>query len=296
MKKMTYESRNLIPNIIMIISSLACILPFLLLIISSLTDNDTLIRNGYSYIPEKFSISAYVYLLNDISTIAKAYGVTLFSTAVGTTVGLSMSAMLGYGLSYKDLPGKKVLNFMVVITLLFNGGLVPTYMVYTHLFGIKNTIWAQIVPGLLMNGFNVIILRSYFSNSIPVEITESARIDGAKEILIFRKIILPLSLPIMATVGLLIGVMYWNSWTNGLYYITDPNYYNLQNVLNRILLDIRFLTTGFYSDIASDLLTTLPSVSIRMAIAVIGVLPVLAIYPFFQKYFVKGITIGAVKG
>jgi putative aldouronate transport system permease protein len=228
--------------------------------------------------------------------MARAYGVTLFSTAVGTTVGLFMSALLGYGLSFKELPGRRVLNFIVILTLLFNGGLVPTYIIYTHLFSIKNTIWAQIVPSLLMNGFNVIILRSYFANNIPPEVIESSRIDGAKEFTIFRKMILPLSLPILATVGLIIGVMYWNSWMNGLYYITNPKYYNLQNVLNRILLDIRFLTTGFYSDIASDVLAKLPTVSIRMAIAVVGVLPIMVIYPFFQKYFVKGITIGAVKG
>lgn len=296
MKNISKKPKNLFPNIVLIIASLACLFPFILLIMSSLTDNEVLVRNGYSFFPEKFSVSAYEYLINDISTMARAYGVTLFSTAVGTTVGLFMSALLGYGLSFKELPGRRVLNFIVILTLLFNGGLVPTYIIYTHLFSIKNTIWAQIVPSLLMNGFNVIILRSYFANNIPPEVIESSRIDGAKEFTIFRKMILPLSLPILATVGLIIGVMYWNSWMNGLYYITNPKYYNLQNVLNRILLDIRFLTTGFYSDIASDVLAKLPTVSIRMAIAVVGVLPIMVIYPFFQKYFVKGITIGAVKG
>ena len=140
------------------------------------------------------------------------------------------------------------------------------------------------------------LLRSYFSVNIPQELYESSRIDGAKETTIFFKICLPLSLPILATVGLMIGLNYWNSWTNGLYYLTKPNFYNIQNVLNNILLDIRYLQAGFFADMSSEIIARMPTDSVIMAIAIIGVIPILFIYPFFQKYYVKGITLGAVKG
>jgi putative aldouronate transport system permease protein len=225
-----------------------------------------------------------------------AYLVTIFTTAFGTLLGLIISAMLAYGLAHNNLKGSRTLNFLVLFTILFNGGLVPTYLMYTQLFHIKNTIWAQIFPSLLVNGFYVMLLRSYFRTNIPQELYEAARIDGASEGCVFFRICLPLSLPILATVGLMQGLAYWNSWLNGLYYLTDTKYYNIQNVLNRLLLDIRYLQSGFFGDMASELLATMPTDSVIMAIAVIGVIPILFIYPFFQKYYVKGITLGGVKG
>lgn len=284
-----------IAYIILAIAALSCIIPFLLLIIGSLTDNNDIIKNGYSFFPKKWSLDAYEYLKSNSASLVSAYGVTVFTTVFGTAFSLLITSMLGYGLSRSDLPGRKILSFIVVFTLLFNGGLVPTYLMYTKIFHIKNTIWAQIFPTLLLSGFNVILMRSYFVNSIPQSLTEAARIDGAKEVTIYSKVVMPLSMPIMATIGLMVGVNYWNSWLNGLYYITDSKYFSVQNILNRILLDIRYLTTGMAGDVSGDLLARLPSASIRMAIAVTGVLPILVIYPFFQKYFVKGITLGAVK-
>jgi len=282
-------------HIILIIASLSCLLPFVLLVIGSFTDNNTIVAQGYSFFPEKWSLDAYRYLAVLSAPLIRAYGITIFTTVFGTALSLIITALIGYGLSFPNLPGVKYLSFFVVFTMLFNGGLVPTYVIYTQIFHIKNTIWAQIFPGMLLNGFNIMLMRSYFQNSIPASITESARIDGAKDLHIFFRIVLPLSLPILATIGLLTGVMYWNNWTNGLYYLTKPDYYNMQNILNNMLNDIRYLQSGAVGDYAGDLLSALPANSVRMAIAIIGVIPILTVYPFFQRYFVKGITIGAVK-
>lgn len=288
---------QIIPNIIIFLLSMSCIVPFVLLIISSFTDDSTIIKYGYSFFPRKLSLDAYKYLFAQGAVIGRAYLITIFITVVGTTVSLLISSMLAYPLSRKDYPFHKVQTFLLFFTMLFNGGLVPTYLVYTRIFGMKNTIFALIIPGLLMNGFNVLLMRTFFRMNIPLAIIESAKIDGAGEFTTFIKIILPLSLPIMATVGLLVGVNYWNDWNNGLIYITDPKLFSIQNLLNRILQDIQFLATN--SDVngqSGEAMAKLPSTTVRMAIAVIGVIPILVIYPFFQKYFQKGMTIGAVKG
>lgn len=290
------KRNSLIASIILTIASISCILPFLLLIIGSFTDNNLIINEGYSFFPKKWSVAAYEYLGNDFSSMVNAYIVTIFTSVFGTFLGLIVSSMLAYGLSHNRLKGSSLLNFLVLFTLLFNGGLVPTYLMYTQLFHIKNTIWAQIFPTLLVNGFFVMLLRSYFRTNIPQELYEAARMDGASEVRIFFKICLPLSLPILATVGLMQGLSYWNSWVNGLYYLTDTKYYNIQNILNRLLMDIRYLQSGFFGDMASELLANMPTDSVIMAIAVIGVVPILFVYPFFQKYYIKGITLGGVKG
>lgn len=293
---MQKKINTLVACTILAVVSISCIIPFILLLIGSFTDNNVIINEGYSFFPSKWSAAAYEYLGKDLGTMINAYLVTIFTTAFGTLLGLIISAMLAYGLVHNNLKGSRTLNFLVLFTILFNGGLVPTYLMYTQLFHIKNTIWAQIFPSLLVNGFYVMLLRSYFRTNIPQELYEAARIDGASEGCVFFRICLPLSLPILATVGLMQGLAYWNSWLNGLYYLTDTKYYNIQNVLNRLLLDIRYLQSGFFGDMASELLATMPTDSVIMAIAVIGVIPILFIYPFFQKYYVKGITLGGVKG
>lgn len=180
-------------------------------------------------------------------------------------------------------------------TMLFNGGLVPTYIMYVSTFHIKNTIFGLIVPNLLLSGFMVMLVRNYFENSIPRDLYEAARIDGASEFQTFFKVALPLSTPILATVGLMMGIAYWNDWQNGLYYLNDTgkHLYTIQNILNNINENINFLATNATVGVS---LSSLPTTTVRMAIAVVGVLPILIIYPFFQKYFAKGITMGAVKG
>jgi ABC-type sugar transport system, permease component len=284
-------------NLVMLVFTLFCLMPIWLLFSSSLTDDMELVRSGYAFFPDKISFSAYQYLWNTSSEIARAYGITILTTVIGTAAGLSLTAMVAYPLSRIEMPFRNSLAFYVFFTMLFNGGLVPSYLLYTNYFDFKNTILALIIPGLLMNGFFIILMRTFFATSIPTAIIESAYIDGAKEWKIFYRIVLPLSTPVLATVGLFYVILYWNDWFNGLIYLTDSKYYSLQNLLNRILLDIQYLQSSTQAGSqTSSLSARIPLASMRMAMAVIGVIPLLVAYPFFQKYFAKGLTVGAVKG
>ena len=281
-------------HVVLIVFSLMAVLPFILLISASLTEENAALKYGFGFIPKVFSLAAYKYISYQSKMIIRAYGITIFTTVIGTSVGLTMTSMLGYGLS-KDIPGRRILNFFVVFTMLFNGGLVPTYLVYTKYLHLGNTIWALIIPSLLMNAFHVMLVRNYFSTSIPESLIESAKLDGASEMMIFRAIVLPLSKPIMATIGLMLALSYWNNWINGLYYLDDTSLYSIQNVLNAINNNIIAINSVSNMGLAINK-SEVPALTARMAIAVIGIVPMLCIYPFFQKYFVKGITIGAVKG
>ena len=281
-------------HVVLIVFSLMAVLPFILLISASLTEENAALKYGFGFIPKVFSLAAYKYISYQSKMIIRAYGITIFTTVIGTSVGLTMTSMLGYGLS-KDIPGRRILNFFVVFTMLFNGGLVPTYLVYTKYLHLGNTIWALIIPSLLMNAFHVMLVRNYFSTSITESLIESAKLDGASEMMIFRAIVLPLSKPIMATIGLMLALSYWNNWTNGLYYLDDTSLYSIQNVLNAINNNIIAINSVSNMGLAINK-SEVPALTARMAIAVIGIVPMLCIYPFFQKYFVKGITIGAVKG
>ncbi|MFE4714210.1 MULTISPECIES: carbohydrate ABC transporter permease [Bacillales] len=283
-------------NIILMLVACVCILPFVLLLTSSITDEQAIYQHGYSFFPEKISFAAYEYLLNDASGILHAYGITIFITVVGTACGLILTALLAYPLSRPNLPFRNLWSFFVFFTMLFNGGLVPTYLVYTQLLDMKNTIWALIVPGLLMNAFYVMLMRTFFVTSIPEPVIESAKIDGAGELGTFIRIVLPLSLPILATVGLFQSINYWNDWFNGMIYVTDSSLFSLQNLLNRILLDIQFLASSNFGSSQADVSSNAPMETVRMAMAVIGVIPIVVAYPFFQRFFVKGLTVGAVKG
>lgn len=283
-------------NLIMIVLALCCLFPFALLVMSSLTEENTLIREGYSLFPKQFSAESYTYLFKNIDKIGRAYGITVFVTFVGTVASLLMTVLMAYPLSRKDFYGRNIFAFFVFFTMLFNGGLVPTYIMYTRYLHIKNTIWALIIPSLLVSAFYVIMMRTYFTTNIPDAVIEAARIDGAGEFRILFQVVLPMSLPMMATMALLIGLGYWNDWKNGLYYLTDQNLFSIQNMLNQMLKDVQFLKSGADSSAAADLMQSMPAVGIKMSIAVVGALPVMVAYPFFQKYFVKGITIGAVKG
>ena len=253
-------------------------------------------RNGYSFLPENWSLESYLYIARKGATIFRAYGITILVTIVGTSISLLMTIMFAYPLSRKELPARYPLSFFVFFTMLFNGGLIPTYMMYTNTFHIKNTIFALLIPGLLMNAFYIIMMRSFFTANIPDSLIEAARIDGAGEYLILFKVVVPLSVPMIATLALMVGLGYWNDWLNGLYYLTEPKLFSIQNVLNKMVTDVQFLQTNASSVAATLDTSKLPSVGIRMAIAVIGAIPILLVYPFFQKYFVKGIVVGGVKG
>lgn len=285
---------KVVAHIVMIIMSALALLPFILLIIASFTDEAVALKDGYSYFPAKFSLTAYQYLLKNASVFVRGYGMTIFITVVGTLVSVVLTALTAYVLSKRNLPGVKIMNFIVLFTMLFNGGLVATYITYVGTFHVKNTVFGLLLPSLLMNAFTVMLTRNYFEHSIPEEIYESARIDGASELRIFIKLVLPLSGPILATVGLMSGIAYWNDWQNAMYYISDQKLKTIQAILNDINNGIAALTkiAGTSGATAADL----PTQTMRMAVAVIGILPILILYPFFQKYFAKGLMAGSVKG
>lgn len=283
-------------HILMIALVLCCVLPFLLMVMASFTEEQTLIRNGYSFFPEKFSLETYQYILRSAKTIFRGYGMTILVTVIGTVSNLAMTVLFAYPLSRKDLPYRNVLSFILFFTMLFNGGLVPTYMMYANTFHIKNTIFALLIPNLMMNAFYVIMMRSFFTTSIPESLIEAAKLDGASEMKILLQVILPLSKPMIVTLVLMVGLNYWNDWMNGMYYVTDNNLNTIQMILNNMIQNVEFLSKSA-SVMGSDAaMIKMPTVGIRMAIAVIAVLPVMVIYPFLQKYFVKGIVVGGVKG
>lgn len=286
---------QIVAHAVMIIGSLLALLPFVLLIIASFTDNQTALMNGYSFFPEKWSLEAYQYIGREWATVGRAYLMTILVTIIGTILSLLLTSTFAFAVSNDKLPGHKFLMFMCIFTMLFNGGIVASYYVYSNIFHIKNTIWALVIPNLLMSPFNVVLVKNYYANSISPSILEAAKIDGASVFQIFRKIVIPLSVPILATIGLMSAIAYWNDWTNGLYYLTEmggSDLYTIQLVLNKINENINFLANN--SELAVKA-TSLPSTTMRMAIAVVGILPIMAAYPFFQKYFVKGITLGGVK-
>lgn len=286
---------NGIIHIILILMALVMILPFVLLFISSVTDEITLIQNGYSFFPKKFSVEAYRYLVKSGEKILKAYGMTFLITIAGTVCNILLSSLLAYGLSLKGLPGRKILSFFVFFTMLFNGGLVPTYLMYTSIFHIKNTFFALIIPQFLMSAMNVIMIRTFFQNSIPTALYEACKIDGGGHFRIYKNIVLPLGKPILVSMGLFSALAYWNDWTNALYYVNNRDLWGIQSLLNEMMMNIQYLSQN--SNVGSQVdLSALPSTSVRMAIAFIGVLPVLCVFPFLQKYFAKGIAVGAVKG
>jgi len=282
-------------HIIMILLSLFCLLPFVLLIVSSFTSESTLIVEGYSFLLRSFDISAYQYLLAGSGGLIRGYGISILVTVVGTVLNLGLTTLFAYPLARRDLPGKNIFAFFLFFTMLFNGGLVPSYMMWTQTFGIKNTIWALIIPNLLLGAFNVILMRTYFTTTVPDAVLEAAKIDGAGEFRILTSVVLPVSVPILATLSLLIGLAYWNDWLNGLYYINSSNLYSVQVMLNKILLNAQFLKSSAAAGLNIDT-SKIPSTGIRMAAAVMGALPIIVAYPFFQRFFVKGITVGAVKG
>lgn len=287
---------SLAAHIVMILLTLLALAPFVLLVSGSLTENNTAVRYGYSFWPKVFSLDAYKYIGTEWAQIGRSYGMTILVTVVGTVLAILIVSLLAYGLAQSDVPGMRIMLLLIVFTMLFNGGIVSSYMIYTNVFHIKNTVWALIFPNLLLNGFTVMLVKNYIQHSIPKELTEAAEIDGCTQLRLFFKIIMPLSTPILATVGLLAAVAYWNDWTNGLYYITDSRLYTVQLLLNEMNNNIQFLTSNAAAANAMGAAAEVPSASIRMAIAVVAILPIIVIYPFFQKYFAKGITMGAVKG
>ena len=283
-------------HLILILVVVFCLFPLLLMVIGSVTDEAVLKVNGYTLFPEKFSLAAYRYIFISAQTIFRAYGISILVTAVGTLVNLTMSIMYAYTLSRPNLPGRNALSFFLFFTMLFNGGMVSSYIIWTEIFHVRDSIWGLILPNLMLGSFYVIMIRTYFMSNIPEEIIEAARIDGASEFRILGSIVIPLSKPIIASVGLMVGLAYWNDWTNGLYYLLRrTDLYSIQNLLNKMLMNADYLASNSNA-MSSMAAGSVPNIGVRMAIAVIALIPVLVVYPFVQKYLVNGIVVGGVKG
>jgi putative aldouronate transport system permease protein len=287
---------NPLINVFFILVSLSCIIPFCLILMVSLSSPTSLAQYGYSFWPKHFDLVAYRFLMNDAEPIMRAFSVSILVAAVGTIVSLFVTSAMAFSLSRMDFPLRGFLSFYVLITMLFGGGLLPWYLVYTKFLHFQNSLLALIVPGLL-GGFNVFIMRTFFTTSIPPSLIDSAQIDGASEYRTYFSIVLPLSLPVLATIGLFSVVGYWNDWFTSLVFINNDKLYNLQYFLYNTLMNAQYLQSiADKAHINTGSLQVQPLEELRMAMAIIAVLPVALVFPFLQKYFVKGLTIGAVKG
>ncbi|MGN0178007.1 MAG: carbohydrate ABC transporter permease [Monoglobaceae bacterium] len=287
---------NLVFNLIFILYSILCLYPLALVIGTSFADENYLMEFGYKVFPKVTSLYAYEYIGKNLSVILRAYGITIFVTLVGTVLSTLFTALYAYAITRKAFKARKFFTFIMFFTMLFNGGMVPWYMVCTQVLKIQNTIIALIWP-TLVSAWNVMIMKTFFNTSVPDAIVESAKIDGASELRTFFKIVCPVAIPGIATIALFAMLGYWNDWYLPLMLTTDPKLSNIQYYLYRIVQNLKVLTdtsSAAYQQ-SGQSIETIPKESARMAICVISIGPIILAYPFFQRYFVKGLTIGAVK-
>ena len=281
-------------HLFFIIYSLLCILPFLLLVGISFTEESVVKNGGYSLIPQQFSTSAYAYIFKDPSSLIRAYGVTFISAFGGAILGVAMMAALGYVLSRKIFLFKKGVTFYLLITMLFHGGIIPSYIINTKYLGLNNNIWVYLILNIF-SAYTVFVFKTFF-NSIPTSLIESAELDGAGEGTIMGRIILPLSKPVLATFLFMNIVSRWNDFEVPLYYVTDKNLYNLQFLLQQILNEAQFLEEMKKTMVGVDIIGETPTETLKFAMCILAAGPMLVVFPFFQKYFSKGMVVGAVKG
>ena len=287
------KGANAVLNIIFIIMSLLCVIPILLVVAISFSAEDSITEYGYRFIPKIFSLEGYTFLASQSTMLLRALGVSLFVTIVGTVLGVMLTTLMGYVLSRPNYKLNGFLTMVVFIPMVFNGGLVSTYFVVSQLLGLKNTIWALILP-LAVSSFNVIICRTFFKTTVPESLIESAKMDGASQLTIFSRIVLPISLPVLATIGLFLALGYWNDWYNAMLYMNTETKYPLQYMLYALMQKTQAMSQMASS--ANIPLQDMPSNSLKLAMAVVATGPIILVYPFIQKYFVKGVTLGAVKG
>ena len=285
-------SFHILGNFVIWFVAIVCVLPFLLLLSGSFSQEMDVTINGFTLIPKQFSLDAYKYLLADPSKIISGYRASIIVTVVGTVLGLFITAMTGYVLARKGFRLSNAFAFYIYFTTLFNGGLLPYYMLMVRYLQLKNTWIAMIAPGML-GAFNIIIMKN-FCKSIPHEICESALVDGASEFQIFIKLYLPMMKPALATVGMFIALAYWNNWSNSMLYADRADLHSLQYILYRTANGAAKI-----GDAASNPdfnMAVMPTQTVKMAMTVVATGPILLLYPFVQKYFVQGMTVGAVKG
>lgn len=280
-------------NGVFIILSAFCVFPLLLIVSAAFTDEVSLTLEGYKLWPSKLSLEAFSYILKSPKQILMSYGVTISVTLIGTVFGLIMTGMLAYVIARKDFKLSRLLSFLIFFTLLFNGGMVPSYIMITKYYHLKDTLWALILPYAIIP-WHVFLMRGFFAD-IPVSLIEAAKIDGASEVRTFFTIIIPVSKPAFATIGLFTAFTYWNDWWLSMLYIDNAKLTSLQYYLYRIMNNIQFLTTSMQAGNISMDISNMPNETARMALCLLAAGPMLVIFPFFQKYFVKGLTVGAVK-
>ncbi len=280
---------NTVAHIILIIQCAFILLPLILCISISVSDQASIYKYGYTFIPKKLNFEAYAYVFKNGLTLFHSFGVTVIVTALGTVFSLLVTAMYAYVVSRRDFKGRKFFNYFMFFPMLFSGGLVATYLWQTQI-GMYNNLACLIVP-MAFNSWNCIILRTFLQTSVPFEIIESGKIDGAGEYRIFFKLIVPIAVPGLATIALFAALSYWNDWYTPLVYIRNENLYGLQFYLQRIMTNVQVALSG-------KVQTTInvPSESVRMVLCVIAIGPIVLAYPFCQKFLIKGITIGSVKG
>lgn len=271
------------------------IYPVLMVIGASFTSENILIKYGYHVIPKEFSIDAYKYIFTTSSSVGRAYINTIIVTASSVVIGVLSTAMYAYVISRKDFKHRNLFSFISFFTMLFSGGLVASYLINVKVFTLSNSIWALILPGCV-GAWNIMVLKSFFASSIPFEIIESGKIDGASELTIFFKLVLPISLPGIATIALFITMAKWNDWMGPMLYVTEDSLYTVSFLLQNMLTNIEALSKVGADVGATTVVQQLPSEGARMALCMVAIGPMLVIYPFFQKYFIQGMTVGAVKG
>ena len=283
-------------NVIFIILSLMCVLPIVLIFIISITDEQSIAQNGYQIIPDMLSASAYSFLWGERAMILQALWISVEVTVVGTAIGVLLTTTMGYVLSRPGYKLNGLFSTIVFIPMIFSGGMVASYVVIAQMLNLRDTIWSLILP-LCVSSFNVTICRTYFRTNIPDAVIESAKIDGASQLTIFARIVVPISKPLLATIGLFLAFGYWNDWFQSSLYISDDTLLSLQALLNQLQKNMEFLTKNPTAGMSlQDYRLAMPTESVRMAIAIIIAVPIACVYPFFQKYFISGLTVGAVKG
>ena len=294
---MRYKNKPLsvILNIFFIIMCVICIYPVLMALGASFTSEASLIKDGYRVIPKVFSLDSYKYVFGTSNAILRAYAVTILVTAASVVLGVLVSAMYAYVISRKDFEYRTVFSFISFFTMLFSGGLVASYLVNTKILNLSNTIWALILPGTI-GAWNIIVLKSFFQGSVPYEIIESGKLDGADEFKIFFKLVMPISLPGIATIALFIMIDKWNDWLTPMLYITNNKLYTLSFLLQNMMNNIQEMMNNAAESGVTSQMENLPTEGARMALCMVAVAPMLVAYPFFQKYFIQGMTVGSVKG
>lgn len=284
---------NTLGYILVGLFALVCLLPFWLVITGSFMTQESITLHGYTFWPSEWSLGAYKLLGETSAGFIRAYGITIVVTAIGTTIGLLVTTMTAYVLNCKDFRQRNYVAFYFYFTTLFSGGLVPWYIMMVKYLHMKNSILALILPPML-SVFYILIMRSFIA-AIPEAIRESATVDGAGDFTIFTRLILPLLKPALATIGLFIALHYWNDWFNTMMFIDNEKIYNLQYYLYQVLSKMEFLNqAAAQAGIATT--ANMPSDAYKMAMTLVTTGPILLLYPFVQRYFVQGITVGAVKG